>query len=137
MEWIISSPLEIQKILPAFFAHLGDRRKIALYGEMGVGKTTFMKAVGLYLGSKDLITSPTFSIVNIYALESDRSFYHLDLYRLEDINEALDIGIEDLLYDDNYCFIEWPGLIEPLLPDDVAKINLSILSNSSRKILFL
>ena len=90
---------------------------------------------------RENVTSPTFSLVNEYtyadAEGNERLFRHLDLYRLKSIEEALDIGIEDYLYDGQYCFIEWPEIIEPILPDDAVRINLSILRDSSRKILIL
>jgi tRNA threonylcarbamoyladenosine biosynthesis protein TsaE len=89
----------------------------------------------------DLVTSPTFSLVNEYEYEDETGnksrFHHLDLYRLNDIQEALEIGIEDYLYDDNYCFIEWPELVAPLLPEDVVHIKITIMPDLSRKILLL
>ena len=115
-------------------------KKIMLYGQMGAGKTTFVKAFCQHLGVKGLTSSPTFSLVNEYVyLEKgvEKLIHHLDLYRLKDLDEALDIGIEDYLYDDDYCLIEWPQIIEPLLDADVLKISFEISGNSTRKIVIL
>ncbi len=121
--------------------HAGFRKTFALTGDLGAGKTTLTQAIARQLGVSENVTSPTFSIVNGYTY-LDKSgkgqlFHHLDLYRLKTIEEALNIGIEDILYDGHYCFIEWPEIIEPLFPEDVVKINISILKDSSRKILIL
>ena len=116
------------------------RKKIMLYGDMGAGKTTFAKAFCQYLGVQSLTSSPTFSLVNEYVyLEKgvEKLIHHLDLYRLKDLDEALDIGIEEYLYDDDYCLIEWPQIIEPLLDTDVLKISFEISGNSTRKIVIL
>ena len=107
---------------------------------MGAGKTTFVKAFCQYLGVKSLASSPTFSLVNEYVyLENgvEKLIHHLDLYRLKDLDEALDIGVEEYLYDDDYCLIEWPQIIEPLLDADVLKISFEISGNSTRKIVIL
>ncbi len=116
------------------------RKKIVLYGEMGAGKTTFVKAFCQYLGVQSLVSSPTFSLVNEYVYVEkgvEKLIHHLDLYRLKDLEEALDIGIEDYLYDHDYCLIEWPQIIEPLLDADVLKISFEISDNSTRKIVIL
>ena len=127
--------------MPDIVKALRDRRKIALYGEMGAGKTTFVTAFCSYLGVQDTTGSPTFSLVNTYAYRaadgSEAWIHHLDLYRLETTEEALDIGIEDVLYDPWYCFIEWPQLAEELLPPDSASIKLEILSETKRSIVIL
>ena len=103
-----------------------DSRKLMLYGEMGAGKTTFTKAFCDFLGVTDSTSSPTFSIVNEYELTNGKVFRHLDLYRLKKLEEALDIGIEDMLLDDSYCFIEWAELIEPILPPNVHRLRISL-----------
>jgi tRNA threonylcarbamoyladenosine biosynthesis protein TsaE len=110
------------------------QHKVLLFnGEMGVGKTTLIKQLCKELGSEDNISSPTFSLVNEYNAK-DEIIYHFDFYRIEDEEEALDIGLEDYLYSNNWCFIEWPQNIENLLPLDAVEIHLSILEDGSRKI---
>lgn len=117
---------------------MGNRRKVALYGQMGAGKTTFVRAICQVLGAAGNVSSPTFSIVNEYSLnETGDAVYHLDLYRLKTLQEAMDIGVENYLEDAAYCFIEWPELIEPLLPPDAVRIKFELVNDSQRKILFL
>ncbi len=111
-------------------------------GEIGAGKTTLVQAFCAELGVKELVTSPTFSLINEYTYhsaveETVQRVYHLDLYRLKSMEEALDLGIEDLLVNDAYCFIEWPELIQPLLTNDLVVIKILVEQDSSRKILFL
>ena len=117
-------------------------QKIILFnGEMGVGKTTFTKAFCQHFGVSTTTSSPTFSLVNEYFYANtegvQKVIHHLDLYRLNTLAEAMDIGIEDYLYDDSYCLIEWPQLIEPIFPDDVLKISIELIENSMRKIVVL
>ncbi len=103
------------------------QRVFVFYGEMGVGKTTFIKAVCAQLGVSDMVSSPTYALVNEYIGENVQVF-HLDLYRLKNIQEALDIGIEEYLYDlapSTYCFIEWPQIIEPLLDTATVVVQMS------------
>lgn len=127
--------------MPKLQDALGIRRKVALYGDMGAGKTTLVNAFCTFLGVQEHTSSPTFSLINEYRyVDGDGmpSFvHHLDLYRLNRIEELLDIGMEDLLDDPWYCFIEWPQLAEPLLPPDTVKIQLEILSETARRILIL
>ncbi|HMQ48332.1 MAG TPA: tRNA (adenosine(37)-N6)-threonylcarbamoyltransferase complex ATPase subunit type 1 TsaE [Saprospiraceae bacterium] len=111
-------------------------KKWAFVGEIGAGKTSLIQALCIRLGVEQEVLSPTFSLVNEYGHPAGR-IYHIDLYRLHDLEEALDIGIENYLYDDQYCFIEWPQLVEDLLPEDTIFIKLEIIGDSARKILFL
>lgn len=141
MEFIIRHIGALEKVAEAALAFAGGRKKFFLTGDLGSGKTTFTKAFCKKLEANDEVTSPTYSLVNEYAYrdESGREkiIHHLDLYRLKNLQEALDIGIEDYLYDQNYCLIEWPEIIEPIAPDDVVRIIFSLEADSSRKILFL
>lgn len=141
MEFIIRTLTSIDVAMPALADALGSRRKIALYGDLGAGKTTLVQAFCRFLGVEDAPASPTFSLVNEYAYRDAAGntalVHHLDLYRLKNIEEALDIGIEEILYDPWYCFIEWPQVIEPLLPDDAVKIQIDILSETDRRLLLL
>jgi len=110
-----------------------DSKTILLYGNMGVGKTTLVKSIARMLGSADAISSPTFSIVNEYNIKNG-ILYHFDLYRIEDIEEAYNFGIEDYLYSGNWILIEWPELIKPILDDNFNEVILEELSKKTRKI---
>jgi tRNA threonylcarbamoyladenosine biosynthesis protein TsaE len=113
-------------------------KKIALYGGVGAGKTTLTKAICRTLNVQDLAVSPTFAIVNEYENAAlGLRIHHLDLYRLRNIEEALDIGVEEWLNDEHYCILEWPELVEPLLPEDVFRIMLEEVDESHRKIVIL
>ena len=102
-----------------------DAKVFAFYGGMGAGKTTFIKAICAVLGVADIVQSPTFSIVNEYKTTAGDSIYHFDFYRIKKTGEVFDIGYEDYLYSGSYCFMEWPELIESLLPDDSVKVRIS------------
>ncbi len=99
-------------------------RLFAFYGEMGAGKTTFIKALCRALGSADNITSPTFALVNEYDAAGPFKIYHFDFYRVRTPEEALDIGLEEYLYSEQYCFMEWPEKVESLLPDDLVEVHI-------------
>ncbi len=141
MEFIIHKSEDLKTIAKALLSYACNRKKMAFTGEIGAGKTTFIQAICRHLKVSEYVTSPSFSLINQYSyLDSEgktRLIYHADMYRLKVAQEAIDIGMEDYLWDDNYCFIEWPGLIEGLLPEDVVRIKLEILEDSSRKIIFL
>ncbi len=116
------------------------RKKWFFYGGMGAGKTTLVKHLVEALGFKDaVVSSPTFSIVNVYEKKENKQerIYHIDLYRLKSYEEALDIDIESYLDDDNFCFIEWPQIIENLADDNFFKIVIDIDAKSERKIIIL
>jgi tRNA threonylcarbamoyladenosine biosynthesis protein TsaE len=138
LEILLSSPDDLPTIMPRLFEGLNGRRKIALYGDMGAGKTTLAKAFCQHLGVRQNTASPTFSLVNQYSYAaadgSEALLHHLDLYRLRSLAEALDIGLEDLLYDPWYCVVEWPQIAEPLFPPDVAKIRIEITGENTRRI---
>ena len=115
----------------------GRRAVFAFYGKMGAGKTTFIKAVCKELGVKDVINSPTFAIINEYAVPtSERLIYHFDFYRINEIGEALDIGTEDYFDSGAWCFIEWPEKIEPLLPDDTVCVTLTEQEDGTRTVAY-
>lgn len=115
-----------------FVQAMGDKRVFAFYGKMGAGKTTFVKAICEALGVEDTVASPTFAIVNEYADAGGRSVYHFDFYRIKNLGEAYDIGSEDYFYSGYPCFIEWPELIEPLLPEDTVVVNIAVQDDQSR-----
>lgn len=107
---------------------------LLFYGEMGVGKTTLIKSICKALESDDVISSPTFSLVNEYHTRNGAPIYHFDFYRIESEEEALDIGVEDYFYSDAWCLIEWPNNIENLLPLDATEIQLEYSGNGQRTI---
>ncbi|MBR5745185.1 MAG: tRNA (adenosine(37)-N6)-threonylcarbamoyltransferase complex ATPase subunit type 1 TsaE [Muribaculaceae bacterium] len=120
-----------------FLDAVEGRKVIAFYGEMGVGKTTFINALSRQLGvTDDAVNSPSFSIVNEYETALGDIVYHFDLYRLDSIDEALAIGIEDYFYSGRLCLIEWPERIEPLLPDDALIVLFTLLDDGSRQLAF-
>lgn len=106
---------------------------LAFNGQMGAGKTTFIKQICLALGVTDVVNSPTFAIVNVYDCK-DGEIYHMDCYRLKNAREAVDFGIEDYLYSGNYCFIEWPDIVSDLLPTDTLYLNFSLNTDGDRTI---
>lgn len=136
MEIIIKDLSGIRQAAKEFIAHIGDRKIFAFYGKMGAGKTTFISAVCEELGVSDVINSPTFAIVNEYLSGSGDPIYHFDFYRIKNIGEALDIGYYDYIDSDNLCFMEWPELIESILPDDTVKVTIEEEVDGSRKITF-
>ncbi|BBE17655.1 TsaE protein [Aquipluma nitroreducens] len=99
-------------------------RIFAFYGAMGAGKTTFIKAICQELGSNDYVTSPTFALINEYSTTEGSLIYHFDFYRIKKLEEAFDLGYEDYIYSGNYCFIEWPEMIEQLLPEGIVEVRI-------------
>ena len=122
----------IQDAARQFVEAIDGSTIFAFYGGMGAGKTTFVKAVCQELGvTEDVVASPTFAIVNEYA--SNRGpIYHFDFYRIKRIDEARDMGFDDYLYSGNLCFIEWPELVEPLLPEDAVRVEIKEQPDGSR-----
>jgi tRNA threonylcarbamoyladenosine biosynthesis protein TsaE len=115
-------------LLPAaekLLASHPGRRVFAFYGKMGAGKTTFIKAISSVLGAVDVVQSPSFAIINEYKTSTGDSIFHFDFYRIRKIGEVFDIGYEEYIYSGAYCFIEWPELVEELLPADVVKVWIS------------
>ncbi len=111
-----------------------QNKVLLFYGDMGVGKTTLIKEICNVLGVEDVAHSPTFSIVNEYKTSSNDIVYHFDFYRIENEEEAYDMGVEDYLYSDNWCLIEWPENVKNLLPLDAVAIEINILENGQRNI---
>ncbi len=130
----INSLKEINAVAKEFLSLVGDKRVFALYGAMGVGKTTFVKAICDEMGVQDTINSPTFSIVNEYHTSKEAIIYHFDFYRIEDVKEAYDFGYEDYFYSKAMCFIEWPEKIESILPDDAVEVLFEEQMDGSRTI---
>lgn len=118
-----------------FVAAMGERTVFAFYGKMGAGKTTFIKAVCEELGVADVINSPTFAIVNEYRSETTAELiYHFDFYRIKKLEEVYDMGYEDYLYSGARCFIEWPELIDDLLPGDAVRVEITEEPDGSRSV---
>lgn len=109
-------------------------KTLLFFGDMGVGKTTLIKEICNVLGVEDIAHSPTFSLVNEYKTNSGKTVYHFDFYRIENEEEAYDMGIEDYLYSNNWCLVEWPENIKNLLPLDTVSISISLLENGLRNI---
>ena len=135
MEIKIQSLESIHEAAREFIAAMGDNTVFALYGKMGAGKTTFVKALCEELGVTDVITSPTFAIVNEYRSdETGELIYHLDFYRIKKLSEVYDMGYEDYVYSGALCFIEWPEKIEDLLPGDVVEVAITESPDGSRTV---
>ena len=151
MEIIINNIDSIRDAAREFIGQIGESRVFAFYGKMGAGKTTFIKAICEELGVEDVITSPTFAIVNEYSLpqthieggktehpsleEQGRRVFHFDFYRIKKLEEVYDLGYEEYFYSGCLCFIEWPELIEPLLPDNAVCVNIEEMADGTRKII--
>lgn len=135
MEIIINDLDRIRETAREFICHMGNRKVYAFYGKMGAGKTTFIKAVCEELGVEDVITSPTFAIINEYSGKDD-TIYHFDFYRIKKLEEVYDMGYEDYFYSGALCFIEWPELIEEVLPEDAVKVQIQEKEDGTRTVLF-
>lgn len=127
----------IREIATRFWKSAGKSRVFAFHGEMGAGKTTFIHALCEVKGVKDAVTSPTFALINEYNYMEDgaeKKIFHLDLYRLKDKEEAMQAGIEDCLYSDSICMVEWPEKIPSLLPEDALPVYITITGMANRKL---
>ncbi|WP_438988346.1 tRNA (adenosine(37)-N6)-threonylcarbamoyltransferase complex ATPase subunit type 1 TsaE [Polaribacter sp.] len=123
----------LSEIATAVIASVKNKT-LLFYGEMGVGKTTLIKEICKQLGALDNISSPTFSLVNEYQTKNNESIFHFDFYRIEEEEEALDMGIDDYFYNNDWCLIEWPENVENLLPLEAVEIHLSVLEDGQRNI---
>ncbi len=153
MEIKINSLEDISEAARQFVSTIGEHRVFAFYGGMGAGKTTFIKAICEALGVNDVITSPTFAIVNEYTIASpftyhpspltshlspltSKAIYHFDFYRIKKVEEVYDMGYEDYFYSGALCFIEWPELIEDLLPEDAVRVDIGVDANGGRLVAY-
>ncbi|SNU03797.1 tRNA threonylcarbamoyladenosine biosynthesis protein TsaE [Prevotellaceae bacterium MN60] len=136
MDIIIKDIEHIREAAREFIKQIGDRHVFAFYGKMGAGKTTFVKAICEELGVEDVITSPTFAIINEYTTGEGDSLFHFDFYRIKKLEEVYDMGYEDYFYSGALCFIEWPELIEDILPDDAVHVSITEQEDGSRLVTF-
>lgn len=125
---------ELQEVARKLISNFGHIKVWCFDAEMGAGKTTLIKKVCEELGVEDEMSSPTFSIVNEYMTNDHSDIYHFDFYRLKDIEEAIDIGVEDYLFSENLCLLEWPEIIAPLLPDDYLQISIKLVGDNTRSL---
>ena len=137
MEIKIQSPAQLPEASKQFVQAMNQNTVFAFYGKMGAGKTTFIKAICEELGVTDVINSPTFSIVNEYRSDTTGELiYHFDFYRIKKIEEVYDMGYEDYFDSGAVCFIEWPELIDDLLPGDAVKVSITEQEDGSRIVSF-
>ena len=134
MKWTINNLEELNDVAGKFLDFVGDKTIFALYGPMGVGKTTFVKAIASCLEVTDDVSSPTFAIVNEYSTKGGEPIYHFDFYRVNNVSEALDFGYEEYFFSGNRCFIEWPEKIDELLPEDIVNCYFSENADGSREL---
>jgi tRNA threonylcarbamoyladenosine biosynthesis protein TsaE len=132
MKFEIHSLSDLQSVAKEFLKHSGNNKQFAFYGNMGVGKTTFIKALCTELNVIEVVTSPTFAIVNEYHNPKGEKVYHFDLYRIRKLEELYDLGYENYLFSDEYCFIEWPEKGEEIIPDHIVKVTIEETSSGSR-----
>ena len=133
-ELIAHSLDDIPFVAKELLEYIGNRKVVAFYAEMGSGKTTLISGVLRAMGIESLEGSPTYSLVNSYESPYYGEVMHFDIYRLNSIEEAMDAGVEELLYSDAYCFVEWAEIIEPLLPEDVVRVRMTINESGERLI---
>ena len=135
-EIIVNGTADLPRAARVFLLHIGEKRIIAFQGSMGAGKTTFITAVCEALGVKDVVCSPTFTIVNEYRDAVGEPVYHFDFYRINRLSEALDIGLYEYFDSGALCLIEWPEMIEELLPEDTLKVQILVEDAETRTLLF-
>jgi tRNA threonylcarbamoyladenosine biosynthesis protein TsaE len=135
MEILIKDKRHLSSAAKQLLKQSGENKIFAFYGSMGAGKTTFIKAICESLGAIDTVTSPTFTLVNEYKTSDGESIFHIDFYRIKKQEEVFDFGIEEYLSGDSYCFMEWPELIEEILPPETVKVKISVDKNEQRILL--
>lgn len=126
----------LKEVARDFLKLQGDNRKLAFYGQMGAGKTTFITAICKELGVVDLVSSPTFAIVNEYSTDQREEIFHFDFYRINDVSELFDIGFEEYCMRDSWCLVEWPEKGEQVLTEEFKLINIIVEENGERLIVF-
>ena len=132
---IIKDLSSIRETAKEFVSQMDNHKVYLFYGSMGAGKTTFIRAICEELGVKDTVNSPTFAIINEYTDGDGNPIYHFDFYRINKVEEAYDFGYEDYFYSGNVCFVEWPEMIEELLPADAVKVSIQEKEDGTRKVI--
>lgn len=132
MEIVIKNIKDLSSATRKLLKHTGEKKLLAFYGAMGAGKTTIIKAICKELGSIDIVSSPTFTIVNEYKTTNEETLYHIDFYRIKKQEEVFDFGLEEYLSGNSYCFMEWPELVEEILPHETVKIIITVGADEQR-----
>jgi len=132
MEIIIKDKKHLHSAAKELLKHFGENRIFAFYGSMGAGKTTIIKAICELLGAIDIISSPTFTLVNEYRTSTGDALFHIDFYRINKQEEVFDFGIEEYLTGESYCFMEWPELIEEILPSETIRVKITVDDHEQR-----
>ena len=132
MNILIKDKQHLSSSAKQLLKNYGDKKIFAFYGSMGAGKTTIIKAICASLGAVDIVSSPTFTLVNEYKTSGGETIFHIDFYRIKKQEEVYDFGIEEYLTGDSYCFMEWPELIEELLPPETVKVRISVDDQEQR-----
>ncbi|HKK40904.1 MAG TPA: tRNA (adenosine(37)-N6)-threonylcarbamoyltransferase complex ATPase subunit type 1 TsaE [Bacteroidales bacterium] len=132
MEIIIKDKRHLHSAVKKLLEYCKGSRILAFYGPMGSGKTTIIKSICETMGAEDIISSPTFTLVNEYRTKNGESLYHIDFYRIRKAEEVFDFGIEEYLYSHSYCFMEWPELVEDILPPSTIRIRITVGDDESR-----
>ena len=132
----INSLSELSKVADLVLESLNGRNVVAFFAPMGAGKTTLISTLMETLGSEDIVTSPTFALVNQYYTETREPVYHFDFYRINSINEAFDMGYEEYFYSGDLCLVEWPEKVEQLLPDDTMVVQIEVIDPTTRRFIF-
>ena len=127
----IDSISELERVAEEILSALGERRVVLLRGGMGAGKTTLVSRIAAKLGAEDTVTSPTFALVNEYD-GRDGTIYHFDFYRINRVEEVFDLGYEEYFYSGELCFVEWPEMVEGLLPDDAMQVRITVGDDQKR-----
>ena len=132
MKIFIKDKRQLSSAAKKLLEHAGDSKIFAFYGSMGAGKTTIIKAICEVLGAIDIVSSPTFTLVNEYRTSKGETLYHIDFYRIKKMEEVFDLGIEVYLSGDSYCFMEWPELVEEVLPAERVNVRITVDDNEQR-----
>ncbi|RLD90850.1 MAG: tRNA (adenosine(37)-N6)-threonylcarbamoyltransferase complex ATPase subunit type 1 TsaE [Bacteroidetes bacterium] len=131
---IVKNLIELPNAATTILKDIGEHKVVAFFGKMGVGKTTLIKVLCQQMGVEDVVSSPTFALVNEYLSSDGESVFHFDFYRIESIEEVFDIGYEEYIYSGHYCFIEWPEMIVELLPETFVYLSIEENDNGTRVI---